>query len=67
MRMSAAEVVGVDVRGESVLTVVGQSDRLVFVTEADHREHRPEDLVLGEIAGVVDVTERRGLDKVAAR
>ena len=36
---------------------IGDGDRVVLVGERDHREHRPEDLVLGERARRVDVGE----------
>ena len=37
-------------------------DRVVVVVVGDHREHRPEDLLLRDRHRVVDVGEHRGLD-----
>ena len=45
--------------------VVGLGDHLVLVVEAQHRQHRTEDLVAGQRAVVVDVAEHRRRDEVA--
>ena len=52
--------------GQAVERVVAALDDLVDVLEFQHRQHRAEDLVLGDRHVVVDVGEQRRLDEVAA-
>ena len=59
-------VAGVQVGAEAVVAVVDLGDDLVLVGEAQHRQHRSEDLVAGEVAAVVDVAEDGRRDEVAA-
>ena len=54
-----------DSAGQAVAAVVGDAHRVVVVVEGDHHEHRPEDLLLGDGHGVVDVGEQRRLDEAA--
>ena len=63
--MGPCEVGGVGDGAERVARGVGDRDRLVLVGERDHRQHRPEDLVLGEPARRIDVGEHRRRDEVA--
>ena len=62
----AAEVVGPDVAGEAVAHRIGDGERVGFVLERDHGEHRPEDLVLRDPHAAVDIGDQRRLDVVAA-
>ena len=62
----APEVGRPDRRGEAVHDVVGDADRLVLVVERQHRQDRPEDLLLGDAHVGRDVDEDRRLDVVAA-
>ena len=63
--VGARQVARLDVGGEAVLGVVGESDGLVLVVERRHRQHRSEDLLLRQRAGVVDVGEEGRGDEVA--
>src|ERR1700742_3007972 len=47
------------VAGQPVHAVVGDPDRVLFVVERNDRQHRPEDLLLGDGHLVVDVDEKR--------
>jgi len=50
---------------EPVVDVVCHRERLLEVVDPNDREHRPEDLFLGEAHVRVDVREHRGLDEKA--
>lgn len=52
-----------DVAGQSVFAVVGDANGVFLVVERDDREHRAEDLLLGDGHGVVDVGEKRWSDE----
>src|SRR5690606_12593426 len=51
------DVAGPHRGGQAVDGVVADPDRLVDVLHADGREHRPEDLFLGDLHPIVDVVE----------
>src|SRR6266511_3807233 len=55
-----------DGAGQPVVGVVGDRDRLLVAVERDHRQHRPEDLLLGDACRGVDVGEDGGRVVVAA-
>ena len=59
------DVVGEDGCVEAVDRVVGDGDRLLLVLRGNHAEHRPEDLLLRDGRGVVDVAEDGGFDEPA--
>ena len=65
--MGAVDVAREHQPAEPVVGAVGERDRFVLVGEADDRQHRPEDLALGEVAGVVDIAEHGGSDEVPVR
>ena len=58
-------VVGEDGRVEPVDRVVGDGDGVLLVLRRDHAQHRPEDLLLGDRRGVVDVAEDGRLNEPA--
>src|SRR5205809_3393668 len=58
------DVGGEDAGAEAIRRVVGDADRFVLVGERDGRQHRPEDLLAGDLHLVVDVGEQRGVDEV---
>ena len=58
-------VVGEDGRVEPVDGVVGDGDGVLLVLRRDHAQHRPEDLLLRDRRGVVDVAEDGGLNEPA--
>src|SRR3954451_5882170 len=58
-------VAGPDAAGQPVDRVVGDLDRFVLGVVGDDRQHRPEDLLLGDRHVVGDVGEDRRLDEVA--
>src|ERR1700733_12649762 len=60
------DVVGEHRGVEPVDGVVGDPHRVVLVGGRDHRQHRAEDLLLGDDRAVVDVAEDRRLDVPAA-
>src|ERR1700682_2072659 len=62
-RQSAIECSGHDVACQPIRTVVGDPHRVFFVIERNDDEHRPEDLFLGDGHRVIDVREKRWLDK----
>src|SRR5882757_6404576 len=62
-RQSAIECSGHDVACQPIRTVIGDPHRVVFVVERNDDEHRPEDLFLSDGHRVVDVDEKRWLDK----
>src|SRR5207237_8927304 len=57
---------GEDCAREAELRVVRDVERVVEVTRADDREHRPEDLLLRDARAWADVVEDRRLDVIAA-
>src|ERR1700687_3215569 len=59
------DVRGEDRRSESVDRVVGDAQRLLGVLHGDDREHRAEDLLLGDLHLVVDAIEHGGFDEAA--
>src|ERR1700682_4153834 len=62
-RESVIECSGHDVACQPIRTIVGDPHRIVFVVERNDDEHRPEDLFLGDGHRVVDIDEKRWLDK----
>ena len=63
--LGPVEVAGRDRTAEPVGGVVGDAHGIVVVVEADHHQHRAEDLLAGDGHGVVDVGEQRRLDEEA--
>ena len=61
-RGAACGVGGPHRAGQAVVGVVGDADRVVDVVVGDHRQHRAEDLLLGDRHLVVDVDEDGRLD-----
>src|ERR1700728_4032888 len=59
----AAHVAGPDRRVEAVFGPVGDRDGIILVVEAEHRQDRPEDLLLRDAHVGADPVEDRGLDK----
>src|SRR5438067_3407850 len=55
-----------DRTGQAELRAVRDVERVVEVTRADDREHRPEDLLLRDACARADVVEDRRLDVIAA-
>ena len=55
-----------DAGAEPVGDVVGDRDRLLLVPELDHRQHRPEHLLLGDAHAVVDAGEDGRLHEILA-
>src|ERR1700677_1393672 len=64
--MGAPQIGGPHVSGQTELRAVGELDVLYLVVERDDAEHRPEDLVVRQRAGRVDVGENRWLDVTSA-
>src|SRR5207248_732660 len=65
--VGALDVVGLDAGAQAVVGVVGDADRLFLVLDGDGRQHRAEDLVLGDRHLVVDIGEQGGDHPVARR
>src|ERR1700735_4711749 len=65
-RAGPVHVVGEDGRVEAVDRVVGDADGVLLVNGRDDGEHRPEDLLLRDRRGIVDVAEHSGLDEPTA-
>ena len=63
----AVGVGGPDRAGQPELAVIGQRDRVLIAVVGDHRQHRAEDLLLGDAVGVVDVGEDRRRDEPTPR
>src|SRR5262245_17295521 len=57
------DVLRPDARRQAVVDAVGLRHGVVDAVEADHRQHRAEDLLLGDAHRVVDALEHRGLDE----
>src|ERR1700730_899662 len=58
-RQRVLQGAGHDVAGQAVHAVVGDPDRVFLVVERDDAQHRPEDLLLSNGHGVVDIGEKR--------
>src|SRR5262249_55455820 len=65
-RQRARDVPGPDAARQTVDRVVRDPDGILDRLVADHREHRPEDLLLGDPHPVVDLAEDRRLYVAAA-
>ena len=61
----AEDVARPDRGGEAEVRVVRDPQRVLLVVERDDARDRPEDLLAGDAAGVVDVVENRRLDEIS--
>src|SRR3954468_13766693 len=60
---SPVGIVGENSRVEPEHRVIGDPDRVLLVRRRDDRHHGPEDLLLSDFRGIVDVPEHSWLDK----
>ena len=63
--MGAAEIARPDITGEPVAHVVADPDRLRFVFERDHRQHRSKDFLLRDPHFSRSIEIERRLDVIA--
>ena len=63
--MGSANVTSPDGSGQAVKRVVGPANEIGLVTEFEHGQHRPEDLIGDDLHVVLDIGKDRGLDEIA--